>query len=57
MKHILKVFSTVRQLEIEISEKEFIELKEAKEFLHYIANLEESYDIVISNYTEFEQEI
>lgn len=44
-------------MEIEIDESEFNELEKAKEFLHFIVTHEESYDIIISNYIEFEQEI
>ena len=44
-------------MEIEIDENEFNELEKAKEFLHFIVTHEESYDIIISNYIEFEQEI
>ena len=57
MKYILYIPSPVKKMEIEIEENEFNELEKAKEFLHFIVNHEESYDIIISNYIEFEQEI
>lgn len=57
MKYILYIPSPVKKMEIEIDESEFHELEKAKEFLHFIVTHEESYDIIISNYIEFEQEI
>ena len=57
MKYILYIPSPVKKLQLEISENEFNELENAKEFLHFVVSHEESYDILISNYIEFEQEI
>jgi len=57
MKSILYIPSPVKKMELEIDENEFMELENAKKFLHFILTHEESYDIVISNYIEFEQEI
>lgn len=57
MEYILYIPSPVKKLQIEISENEFNELENAKDFLHFVITLEESYEILISNYKEFEQEI
>ncbi len=57
MKYILYIPSFVKKLELKINKNEFDELDKAKKFLHYIVSHEESYDILISNYIEFEQEI
>jgi hypothetical protein len=57
MKYVLYIPSIVKKMKLKINKTDFIELKKAKEFLNYIFNVEESYDILISNYVEFEQEI
>ncbi|WP_321343021.1 hypothetical protein [uncultured Draconibacterium sp.] len=57
MKYLLYIPSPVKKMELQIDENEYSELEKAKEFLHFIVTHEESYDILISNYVEFEQEI
>jgi hypothetical protein len=43
--------------EVEISEREYIELRKARNTLSNALAIEEKYEIVISNYLDFEQEI
>ncbi|WP_303924886.1 hypothetical protein [Draconibacterium sediminis] len=57
MRYKLYISSPVQQLNLEITEDQFHALEEAKEFLHFVVTHEESYDILVSNYLEFEQEI
>ncbi len=57
MEYKLYIPSPVKKLQLEISENEFTELENAKDLLHFVVTHEESYDILISNYKEFEQEI
>jgi len=42
---------------LNIKEVEFISIQNAKQVLNFISQYEETYDILISNYLEFEKEI
>lgn len=56
-RHILYIQGDLKKQQFEIDEVEFNELEKAKEFLHFVVTHEESYDILVSNFMEFEQEI
>jgi len=57
MKYILRKDVLGNVPEIEISEQEYIELQKARNTLSNALAVEEKYEIVISNYLDFEQEI
>jgi hypothetical protein len=57
MKYILRKDVLGNVPEIEISEQEYVELQKARNTLSNALSVEEKYEIVISNYLDFEQEI
>lgn len=57
MKYIISKAVLGNVPEIEISESEYLELQKARNTLSNALEIEEKYEIVISNYLDFEQEI
>ena len=57
MKYILRKTVLENVPEIEISESEYFDLQRARNILSNALEIEEKYEIVISNYLDFEQEI
>ncbi len=57
MKYILRKDVLANVPEIEISESEYCELQRARNILSNALEIEEKYEIVISNFLDFEQEI
>jgi len=57
MKYILRKAILEKVPEVEISKSEYIELHKARNILSNALEIEEKYEIVISNYLDFEQEI
>ena len=57
MKYILRKVVLGNVPEIEISESEYYQLQKARNTLSTALEIEEKYEIVISNYLDFEQEI
>lgn len=57
MKYILRKAVSGKVPEIEISEREYFELQKARNVLSNALAIEEKYEIVISNYIDFEQGI
>ena len=57
MKYILRKAVLGNVPEIEISESEYFDLQKARNTLSNALEIEEKYEIVISNYLDFEQEI
>lgn len=57
MKYVLRIAAFGNFPEIEISESEYFELQKARNTLTNVLEMEEKYEIVISNYLDFEQEI
>lgn len=57
MKHLLRQLILGRPPEIPISADDFAAIKDARRVLTEVFSIEESYDLVVSNYIELEQEV
>ncbi len=56
-KHVLRIHAIGRFPEIAITEERFVQYKGAREILSHCLSIEEKYEILLSNYLEFEKQL